>query len=63
MISGRPHLGGWCAYKEIEWLEFPRLVGNETQDLDAVRRVVEAVGQFRLVQVEDSLRLYAYLRP
>ena len=63
MISGRPHLGGWCAYKEIEWLEFQRVVGDETQDLAAIQRVIEAVGQFRLVLTADSLRLVAYLRP
>ncbi|RTQ46308.1 hypothetical protein EJV47_22550 [Hymenobacter gummosus] len=54
MVSGRPSLGGWCAYKEIEWLEFPRFVGAEMQDLEAVRRVVEAVGQFRVVLGADS---------
>lgn len=63
MISGQPSLGGWCAYKEIEWLEFPQVIGGETQDLAAVQRVVEAVGQFRLVPTDDSLRLVAYLRP
>lgn len=63
MVSGKPHLGGWCAYKEIEWLEFGRVAGAETQDLAAVQRVVEGVGQFRLVLMEDSLRLVAYLRP
>lgn len=63
MVSGPPSLGGWCAYKEIEWLEFGRVVSGETRDLAAIQRVIEGVGQFRVELMPDSLRLFAYLRP
>jgi hypothetical protein len=60
MITGTPR--GWYAYKEIEWLEFPRDTAVGTQDLAAIQRVIEAVGQFRLVLMPDSFQLVAYLR-
>jgi hypothetical protein len=48
MISGKPHLN-WTAYKEIEWLAFPRFFSLKAaeQDLGAIQQL-EAVGQFRL---------------
>lgn len=64
MISGKPHLG-WAAYKEIEWLAFPRFLSSKAveQDLPAIERQLETVGQFRLEASPDHLRLYAYHRP
>ena len=64
MISGKPQLG-WTAYKEIEWLDFPRFFSSKAaeQDLSAIRRQLEAVGQFRLEAFPALLRLYAYHRP
>ncbi|MGI4820194.1 MAG: hypothetical protein ACRYFV_03180 [Janthinobacterium lividum] len=64
MISGKPRLG-WTAYKEIEWLDFPRILSSKAaaQDLPAIQRQLEAVGQFRLEVSPDQLRLYAYHRP
>jgi len=64
MISGKPHLG-WTAYKEIEWLDFPRLCSPNAveQDLQAIQQHLEAVGQFRFEALPDHLRLYAYYRP
>jgi hypothetical protein len=64
MISGKPHLG-WTAYKEIEWLDFPRFFSPKAaeQDLGAIQRQLEAVGQFRLETSPTQLRLYAYHRP
>lgn len=64
MIIGRPRLG-WAAYKEIEWLDFPRSSSDKaaTQDLSVIRQKIEAVGQFQMDSSLDSLRLYAYQRP
>jgi len=64
MISGKPQLD-WAAYKEIEWLDFPRFFSPKAieQDLPAIQRHLETVGQFRLEVSPDQLRLYAYHRP
>ena len=64
MISGTPQLG-WTAYKEIEWLDFPRFFSPKAveQDLQAIQQQLVAVGQFRLDASPDQLRLYAYHRP
>lgn len=71
LISDIPD--GWVAYKEIEWIEFPRSVTvlvdenhrragtRETeQDLGAIRERIEQVGRFDLREEQGSLRLYAY---
>jgi hypothetical protein len=64
MISGKPQVG-WVAYKEIEWLAFPRFFSSKAveQDLPAIQRHLETVGQFRLEVSPEQLRLYAYHRP
>jgi hypothetical protein len=64
MISGKPPLG-WTAYKEIEWLDFPRFFSPKAveQDLLAIQQRLEAVGQFWLEASPEQLRLYAYHRP
>ncbi len=64
MIVGAPHLG-WAAYKEIEWLDFPKFLRNKvgTQDLEAIRYQIGKIGSFQLVAIPDNLRLYAYLLP
>ena len=64
LISGKPQLS-WAAYKEIEWLDFPRFLSTKVveQDLQAIQQQVEAMGQFRLETSPDQLRLYAYHRP
>ena len=64
MISGTPGLG-WTAYKEIEWLDFPKRFSAKAteQDLLAIQQTIEAVGQFQLDTFPDKLRLYAYHRP
>ena len=64
MISGSPVLNGWCAYKEIEWLDFPRFIGNiesEKQDITSIQQKIAGIGQFRLELSDDRLRLYAYI--
>ncbi|NVO33392.1 hypothetical protein [Hymenobacter lapidiphilus] len=64
MVSGRPRLGGWVAYKEIEWVDFPRFpAGGEPQDLGQLQQQLAQIGQFRVEESADNLRLYAYLRP
>jgi hypothetical protein len=63
MVSGAPR--GWYAYREVEWLTFPQFTSGKgvVQDVDALQQHLEAIGQFRLVRLPDSLRLYAYHRP
>ncbi|MCR5889308.1 hypothetical protein LRS06_16350 [Hymenobacter sp. J193] len=63
MITGNPR--GWYAYKEIEWLEFPRFISNKSvvQDLHAIQLQIQAIGQFQLELSDENLRLYAYRRP
>jgi hypothetical protein len=66
MVSGKPT--GWYAYKEIEWLDFPRFAttkGKATsaiQDLEAIKLLLSNVGQFQLEITQENLRLYAYLK-
>lgn len=49
MVSGTPR--GWYAYKEIEWLDFPRLILTKekapptTQNLETIKRVIDELGQ------------------
>ncbi|ALD22204.1 hypothetical protein [Hymenobacter sp. DG25A] len=64
MITGTPRLG-WAAYKEIEWLDFPRFPSNKavTQDLHTIQQKIEEVGHFQMDTSPDNLRLYAYQRP
>ena len=64
MIIGSPRLG-WAAYKEIEWLDFPRFSSDKavSQDLIAIQQKIEAVGKFQMDLSPDNLRLYAYQRP
>ncbi|MBB4600850.1 hypothetical protein HNQ93_001789 [Hymenobacter luteus] len=64
MVTGVPALSGWCAYKEIEWLDFPRSIHNDQskeQDIISIRRKVEEVGQFQIELSNDRLRLYSYI--
>ncbi|WP_315998774.1 hypothetical protein [Hymenobacter endophyticus] len=63
MVTGTPR--GWYEYKEIEWLDFPRVTntGEMAQDVKAIQRQIESIGRFRLALEEGNLRLYAYQRP
>ena len=60
--------GGWYAYKEIEWLDFPKMVVTKegvppiTQDLEAIKAVIDKAGQFTTELTQDELRLYAYYK-
>lgn len=60
MITGKPH--GWYAYREIEWLEFPRCLTEQLgeQDLGAIQSALAPIGQIPLVLTSNSLRLEAY---
>jgi hypothetical protein len=64
MIVGTPRLG-WADYKEIEWLDFPKLPRNKAciKDLKAIQQKIEEVGRFQFDASPDNLRLYAYQRP
>jgi hypothetical protein len=63
MITGKPR--GWYAYREIEWLEFPRYPTEQPgeQDIMAIQTALTPIGQLPLVLAEDSLRLEAYRSP
>jgi hypothetical protein len=63
MVTGKPH--GWWAYREIEWLQFPRYttVPLEEQDLIAIQTALALIGQLPLVLTKESLRLEAYRVP
>ncbi|WP_375416167.1 hypothetical protein [uncultured Hymenobacter sp.] len=60
MITGRP--SGWYAYREIEWLTFPRYPAGQSgeQNLDGIQAALASVGQIPLVLTTDVLRLNAY---
>lgn len=60
MITGKPH--GWWAYREIEWLEFPRYPTESSgeQDLATIQAALTSIGQMPLVLTQESLRLEAY---
>lgn len=65
MVSGKPT--GWYAYKEIEWLDFPRFTTkgkavSTEQDLEQIELLLNNMGQFQLELTEEKLRLYAYLK-
>ncbi|MVN75817.1 hypothetical protein GO988_05705 [Hymenobacter sp. HMF4947] len=66
MVLGNPR--GWYAYKEIEWLDFPRLVILDegappiVQDLVASKTIIDKAGQYTIELTQDNLRLYAYLK-
>ncbi|GAB3648871.1 hypothetical protein GCM10027594_24280 [Hymenobacter agri] len=64
MIIGRPRLG-WAAYKEIEWLDFPRFASSNSlpQDLLSIQQKIDSIGKFQMELSPDNLRLYAYQRP
>lgn len=66
MVSGEPT--GWYAYKEIEWLDFPKVtssVNNKPpiqQNLQFIKAIIDNLGQYKLEMTQDNLRLYAYFK-
>jgi len=58
--------------REIEWLEFPAFVprkvngailpGGHQQDLEALRRALDAVGEFPLEETSRGLRVVGHVR-
>ncbi len=62
-FEGLNSLGGWLTYKEIEYLIFPRIIDdkdNLKQDLKAIVKTIESVGQFLLEIDEDEVKLICY---
>jgi len=60
-------------YKEVEWIEFPKVynveqnkritrkyIKEQKQDIDSIERIINAIGQFVIEKEEDSIKLYAY---
>ncbi|NML64992.1 hypothetical protein HHL22_07210 [Hymenobacter sp. RP-2-7] len=68
MVSGPPR--GWYGYREIEWLDFPRIATRRegrppmpiTQNLKFIQAVVNQVGKFHIELEDNNLRVYCYLR-
>jgi hypothetical protein len=66
MVSDKPR--GWYAYKEIEWLDFPRQLTNKTdspaavQNLELINQLIDGAGKYFVELTPDNLRLYAYLK-
>ena len=62
-FEGQNSLGGWLTFKEIEYLVFPRIIDevkNTEQDLNAIRKTIERIGQFLLAINEDEIKLICY---
>lgn len=61
MITGGP--SGWYAYREIEYLSFPRHLTGQPgeQDLVGIQVVLASIGEIPLVLTTSALRLDAYL--
>lgn len=60
MISGNPK--GWYDYKEIEWIEFPKIINSGLeQDLKKIQNLITQIGKFELSIDDNSLRVFAYL--
>jgi hypothetical protein len=68
MISGPPR--GWYGYREVEWLDFPRMATRRegrppapiTQDLEFIQRILNQVGKFHTELDARNLRVYCYLK-
>ncbi len=63
-FEGHNSFGGWLAFKEIEYLIFPRTVdtdNNILQDLDQIVQLMNSIGQFSIDLNEDRLKLNCYL--
>lgn len=69
------HLNSWfwfgpAYYKEIEWIEFPRMeipygkervsAAHSAQDIESARHCLERIGHFRIVETDLGFRLYGY---
>jgi hypothetical protein len=60
-------------YKEVEWVEFPFVCKAQrsnglapivkAQDIDALKRALQALGNFPLQDTQAGLRVMAYVRP
>ncbi|KAB1155949.1 hypothetical protein F7018_11620 [Tenacibaculum aiptasiae] len=62
-FEGINSLGGWLAFKEIEYLIFPKAVTNEPsneQYLIRIQELIESIGQFALDTNEERIKLICY---
>lgn len=60
-FEGINSFGGWLQYKEIEYLSFPKLIDENTQqNLEKISEVIQAIGKFDLETYENELRLICY---
>lgn len=60
-------------YKEVEWIEFPKIfnieqnkrttrkfIKEKMQDIDSIERIINSIGKFMIEREENSIKLYAY---
>ena len=62
-FEGCNSLGGWLIFKEIEFINFPKIIDknkNVTQDLKKIKILINNVGEFSLEINSDSLKLNCY---
>ena len=62
-FEGHNSLGGCLAFKEIEYLIFPRIIdleNNTVQDLEHIMKLISSVGEFPIDLDENRLKLICY---
>ncbi len=62
-FEGCNSLGGWLLFKEIEYIIFPRVIdakSDTVQDLAAIEKIINHVGQFAIDRDENRLKLFCY---
>ena len=63
-FEGHNSLGGWLLFKEIEYLRFPARFNVNTpileQDLFEIKKLINSIGAFELIDDDDSLSLLCY---
>jgi hypothetical protein len=72
-VDFKPYFLEPITYKEVEWIEFPAeyeywinkdnlKAGKKTynQDYKAIKSKIESIGDYRIDEFENKLKLYAY---
>ena len=60
-------------YKEVEWIEFPKIfkieennrttgkyMKEQEQDIDSIEKIINQIGKFMLEKDDNSIKLFAY---
>lgn len=59
-FEGMNSLKGWMLYKEIEYLKLPRLTSNGEQNISKIKKIIESIGSFDIIENENELILLCY---